>query len=193
MLQNPESEYILSKLKNDLAAHLYYHAVSHTLDVYDRAVYLAENEGVTNDQMALLLTAALYHDSGYLFQSTGHEEISCKIVRETLPQFGYGQNDIEKICGIITATRLPQSPVDKLGEIICDADLDYLGRDDFFELGDKLYREMCAGGTVLTQREWDEQQIAFLKGHAYFTKTAQQLRNQKKQENLNQLLSKPEL
>lgn len=193
MLQKPESEFILSKLKNDLAAHLYYHSVNHTLDVYERAAYLAQNEGIPATETALLLIAALYHDSGYLYQSTGHEEISCKIAQETLLQFGYSQNDIEKICEIITATRLPQTPADKLGEIICDADLDYLGRDDFFELGDKLYREICDGGSVLTRREWDDQQITFLKAHTYFTKTAQQLRNNKKQENLNLLLSKPVL
>ncbi|WP_116787758.1 HD domain-containing protein [Flavobacterium psychrotrophum] len=190
MLQKPESEFILARLKNDLAPHLYYHSVNHTLDVYERAADLAKIEGIPDNEAALLLTAALYHDSGYLYQSAGHEEISCEIAQQTLPEFGYSQNDIEKICEIITATRLPQTPADKLGEIISDADLDYLGRDDFFELGDKLYLEMCAGGNILTRSEWNDQQIAFLKAHTYFTKTAQQLRNQKKQENLNQLLSK---
>ena len=32
------------------------------------------------------------------------------------------------------ATKIPQTPLTKLEEIICDADLDYLGREDFFEI-----------------------------------------------------------
>ena len=190
MLQYPESKFILDKLTNELAPHLYYHSVKHTLDVYERAAYMAAKENVNPEDIKLLLIAALYHDSGYLYQSAGHEDISCKIATDVLPDFGYNPDDVEKICRIIIATKLPQDPHSKLEEIICDADLDYLGRDDFFETGHGLYLEMLAAGKVADEKEWNLLQIDFLQEHHYFTTTAKLLRDKKKQENLTILLSK---
>ena len=190
MLQYPESKFILDKLTNELAPHLYYHSVKHTLDVYERAAYMAAKENVNPEDIKLLLIAALYHDSGYLYQSAGHEDISCKIATDVLPDFGYNPDDIEKICRIIIATKLPQDPHSKLEEIICDADLDYLGRDDFFDTGHGLYLEMLAAGKVADEKEWNVLQIDFLEQHHYFTTTAKLLRDKKKQENLTILLSK---
>lgn len=190
MLQYPESKFILDKLTNELAPHLYYHSVKHTLDVYERAAYMAAKENVNREDIKLLLIAALYHDSGYLYQSAGHEDISCKIATDVLPDFGYNPDDIEKICRIIIATKLPQDPHSKLEEIICDADLDYLGRDDFFDTGHGLYLEMLAAGKVADEKEWNVLQIDFLEQHHYFTTTAKLLRDKKKQENLTILLSK---
>ena len=190
MLLKPESEFILKKLNDDLAPQLYYHSVRHTLDVYERAGYIADHENITGKDKELLLVAVLYHDSGYLVQKEGHEKISCDIALKALPDFGYSREDIETICRIIMATKLPQQPHTLAEEIICDADLDYLGRDDFFELGSDLYKEMLASDSVTGKEDWDLQQIDFLSQHKYFTKTAQQLRNQKKEENLTILLSK---
>ena len=190
MVQLPESEFILNMLKRDLASDLYYHTVGHTLDVYEMAALFAERENITEADKKLLLIAALYHDSGYLHQRDDHEHRSCEIVRGVLPGFDYSQNDIEKICQIIMATKLPQQPHSLLEQIICDADLDYLGRDDFFEIGNRLYREMQAVGRIDNEDDWNKIQIDFLQKHHYFTNVAKTLRNTKKAENLNILLSK---
>jgi len=190
MLQLPESQFILGRLTNELAPHLHYHTVKHTLDVYNRAAYIAKEEALNATDTKLLLIATLYHDSGYLYQSDGHEAISCKIAAEVLPKYGYNAADVDKICRIIMATKLPQSPHSKPEEIICDADLDYLGRDDFFETGYGLYFEMLTAGKIANEEEWNLLQIKFLQQHHYFTKTNLQQRNAKKQENLNILLSK---
>jgi len=190
MLQLPESEFILKKLTDELAPHLHYHSVAHTIDVFKTAQYLAEKENIDAADTKLLLIAALYHDSGYLHQSVGHESVSCKIASEVLPAFGYNPDEVEKIKTIIKATQLPQNPGSKLEEIICDADLDYLGRDDFFETGHKLYLEMLAEGRIANEEDWNRLQVDFLRQHRYFTATAQQLRNKKKDQNLTILLSK---
>lgn len=190
MLQSPESEFILELLKRDLAPDLYYHTIGHTLDVYNTATFFAQEENVSESEMKLLLIATLYHDSGYLHQREGHESISCNIVRATLPGFAYSQEDVEKICEIIMATKLPQKPQSLLEQIICDADLDYLGRDDFFEIGNRLYRELRAAGLMANENDWNTVQIDFLQKHRYFTATAQGLRDFKKQLHLQELLSK---
>lgn len=180
-------DHIIKKLTDELPAHLSYHNVSHTLDVYEAAKRLGTGEAITGHEMTLLLTAAYYHDSGFLIKMNGHEEESCRIAREILPAFDYTEEDIEAICVIIMATRLPQSPQNHLSQILADADLDYLGRNDFSEIGDKLYRELSFYGDDMSRDEWDRKQIAFLENHQYFTKTAINLRQAKKDANLGRI------
>ncbi len=190
MQLRPECAYMLDKLRNELPKHLKYHTPEHTLDVYGRAEAIAAKEGLTGRMLELLLVAAIYHDAGYLHQRVKHEDRSCEIAREVLPGYGYPDEDIDTICRIIMATQLPQSPDSLAGQIICDADLDYLGRDDFFTTGEGLYHEMLHDGVVANEKEWDIIQVKFLENHRFFTQSNIALRNAKKQENLNQLKAK---
>jgi hypothetical protein len=85
---------------------------------------------------------------------------------------------------LIYATIIPHQPKSKLEEIICDADLDYLGRDDFFVIADTLRRELRDHGKIKSDRLWDEIQVKFLTQHRYFTTSAKKMRRAKKQEHL---------
>ncbi|HVT85051.1 MAG TPA: hypothetical protein VHD35_07595, partial [Chitinophagaceae bacterium] len=129
-------------------------------------------------------TAALYHDSGFLHAYSGHEEAGCEIVKKELPAYGINGKQLDAICGMIMATKIPQSPKNKLEEIICDADLDYLGRPDFFKIANSLFKEMMHRGLVNNEREWNRIQVNFLKNHHYFTPTNKQSREQQKLEHL---------
>ena len=183
-------KYITERLERELSEKLFYHSVFHTKDVCDSAAYIAHCEGLSEYETGLLLTACLYHDSGFVLQQAGHEQVSCSIAREHLPGFGYTGAEIEKICGIIMATRIPQTPHNLAEEIICDADLDYLGRDDFFVISHRLFLELKASGVVKTEEEWDKLQIVFLEKHNYFTQTSVNLRKAKKDEHIAFLKSK---
>jgi uncharacterized protein len=186
----PECQLILNKLKNELPANLYYHSIDHTLDVYNCAASIAKEEGVSDSDLKLLLVAAIYHDAGYLIQNEDHEEHSCAIAREYLPQFKYTKEDIDLVCGIIMATKIPQSPKSHLEEIICDADLNYLGRTDFFSIGENLYKEMIAIGYIKNWEEWNKLQVDFLQKHHYFTAAAKRHNYLQKEENLALIQSK---
>jgi hypothetical protein len=149
---------------------------------------LAKEEGITDrNELILLKTAALFHDTGYTKTYENHEEESCRIAKEALPDFGYSVQDIDTICRIIMKTKLPSVPETILEKIICDADLDYLGRDDFFDLGDKLYRELHEKGKLNSHRNWNEIQVNFLKAHHFKTSSAQAMRARKKAEHVRQL------
>ncbi|RYF38958.1 MAG: HD domain-containing protein, partial [Cytophagaceae bacterium] len=89
MINSPEGQHILDRLKNELPGHFHYHNADHTIDVYNAAKAISEKEGIDPEDARLLLVAALYHDSGYLNRVKEHERASCDIVRETLPEFGY--------------------------------------------------------------------------------------------------------
>jgi predicted metal-dependent HD superfamily phosphohydrolase len=164
--------YINGRLRKELPKHLTYHSVAHVKDVYHAAERLAKAEGVKGDDLKLLLTAVMYHDCGFMVSSKDHEKIGCDIARQSLPEFDYAPEQIERICGMIMATRIPQTPHNLLEEIIADADLDYLGRDDFWTIGNKLFEELQMYGIIQTEDQWNALQVKFLDQHHYFTKTA---------------------
>ena len=169
-------KFISNKLKKELPVNLFYHSVGHINDVYSAAENLAQLENVDGENLKLLLTAVLFHDSGFTVQPKNHEEISCEIAKKHLPDFGYTAAQIKIICGLIMATKMPQNPLNHLEQIICDADLDYLGRDDFYKIGNKLYTELGIYGMIQTELEWNKLQVRFLESHHYFTDSAKKLR-----------------
>ncbi len=181
---------ILKNLKDNLPKHLSYHSVMHVKDVIDSVEKIAKSEGVSQEDLMLLKAAALFHDTGFLYGAKDHEEKSCEIAQEYLPNYGYSQSQIDKIKGMIMATKIPQSPNNHLEQILADADLDYLGRDDFFTIGDKLFDELTMFGIVNSERDWNLLQEKFLENHHFFTQTAINNRNQKKQQNLEIIKSK---
>jgi predicted metal-dependent HD superfamily phosphohydrolase len=183
-------KFILGKLKKELPKNLTYHSLGHIKDVYSAAQSLAKLEDIKGEDLTLLLTAVLFHDSGFLKQQKDHERVGCEYVREYLPEYSYTEEQIEKICGMIMATKIPQTPHNKLEQIICDADLDYLGRDDFFTIGNKLWDELCMYGIINTEVEWNKLQVRFLENHHYFTSSSKSLRKKKKAENLALIKSK---
>ena len=174
---------ILKELKENLPEHLSYHSVMHVKDVINAVEEIALAENVGGEDLMLLKTAALFHDSGFLQGAKDHEEKSCEIAQEYLLDYGYNQPQIDKIKGMIMATKIPQSPKNKLEEILADADLDYLGRDDFFKIGDKLFDELTMFGIVNSERDWNLLQEKFLESHHYFTQTSIENRKEKKQKN----------
>ncbi|MCJ8154740.1 HD domain-containing protein [Chryseobacterium sp. SSA4.19] len=181
---------ILKRLKENLPEHLSYHSVMHVKDVIESVEKIADSEGVNAEDLILLKTAALFHDTGFLFGSKNHEEKSCDIAAEYLLEYGYSEEQLDKIKGMIMATKIPQTPHNHLEEIVADADLDYLGRDDFFIIGDKLFEELSMFGIVNSERDWNLLQEKFLESHHYFTETSINNRKEKKQENLDIIKTK---
>lgn len=182
-------QYILERLHSDLPDHLYYHGVHHVLDVLKATLTLAEGEQIQEaDALVLLQTAALYHDSGFIYTYKEHESKSCEIVRTVLPAFEYNDAQIDQICGMIMATKIPQSPQNHLEKILCDADLDYLGRADFVPIAQSLFEELYGLGMINDKNSWNELQVSFLREHRYWTYTARQSRDQTKQQHLESLL-----
>lgn len=187
MKYSAAKKFILHKLAQELDPKLTYHGIHHTLDVLKVTIDLCEKEGISEKDTLLLRTAALYHDSGFTVTSVNHEEIGCQIARENLPRFGYIKEDIEKICGMIMSTKIPQSPKTSLEEILADADLDYLGRDDFESIGETLFLELQNYNIIKTTEQWNKIQVKFLEAHSFFTATNKKNRSPKKSEHLDNL------
>ncbi len=182
--------HIMHILETQLSPNLHYHSIRHTKDVTKAVERLALMEGITDEDLFLLKSAATYHDAGFVERYDANEEIGMRMAREILPKYGYTQEQIDIIDGLIKATEIPQSPKNLLQEIMCDADLDYLGRDDFHEIADLLRRELREHGKINSDRLWDEIQVKFLEQHTYFTKSAIKTRQPKKMKHLQEIKEK---
>jgi len=179
--------FILDKLERELSDDLKYHGLHHTLDVLYTTEELCYLEKVSPYEELLLKTAALFHDSGFTINNKEHEKLGCRIARQSLPRYGYTNREIDRICGMIMATKIPQSPKDYLEKIICDADLDYLGREDFYDIGSTLFEELKSYNVLDDEEAWNKIQVNFLEQHSFFTSTNRKRRSPKKQEYLEEL------
>lgn len=178
-------ELVLNMLEEKLPKNLYYHNLKHTIDVTVQVEIIGRHEGITDEEMLMLKTAALFHDTGFTRTYKDHEEAGAEIAREILPKFDYNQEQIDLICNLIMKTKLPPKPVTLLEQIICDADLDYLGRADFIPVSGNLYRELRERGAIADNiDEWNKMQIKFIEGHQYFTNSAKQMRDVNKNNQL---------
>lgn len=180
-------EFMLDKLERELPKYLHYHNLKHTIDVGIQAELLGQGEGISDEEMLLLKTAALFHDSGQTIQTRDHELIGTRIASSILPKFGYSNEQIAEIQQIIMATKLPPQPKTLLQKIICDADLDYLGRSDFIPVSNTLYKELHEQNLIGSINDWNKLQIKFLTPHQYFTETANKLREVNKQTQIERL------
>jgi HD superfamily phosphodiesterase len=184
-------KHVVDKLVKGLSPALTYHNVSHTLDVLEQAEAIAIAERITSEEdLMLIKISALYHDVGFIKVYGGHEEESCVLAIEELSSFGFRDQQLQKVTGMIRATKVPQIPQNKLEEIICDADLDYLGRDDFFTIGDGLYKEFLYQKIVTDEDSWNRLQVKFLESHHYFTETSKKRRQHEKQRHLEEVKAK---
>lgn len=175
-------QYIINRLHSELDPRMVYHDLEHTLNVYHAAKELSKLEKVDEHSTLLLLTAALYHDSGMLIDYNNHEEESVLICEKELPRFDYSTEEIETIARLIRKTKLLEKADCILENIICDADLDYLGRDTFFIRSTKLHYEWkLMGRHNYTMVNWLKIQLEFLGNHTFYTKSAQKLREKTKQ------------
>jgi len=176
---------IEEKLKQDLSPQLGYHGPSHTLDdVLPAADNLAMELGVSSENRLLVNTAALLHDTGYLSRYEDNEPLAADFARTLLPSFGFSGPQIDIIARIILKTAVPQNPETLLEQIVCDADLDSLGRTDYPRLSQSLRHELAVYGHPMETFDWLCRQREFLKNHRYFTVAARNKRDRGKQRNL---------
>lgn len=177
--------YAIGRLRSELSPQFIYHNLWHTEhEVMPTALKLARLSNLDKDDIQLLEIATAFHDIGFTRVNKNHELTGSRIVAQVLPNYGFNSAQIELIIGMIMATRLPQSPRTLLEECMADADLDVLGRDDFLGRNQSLRDELAYLGAQFTDTEWVQSQINFAQSHSYFCAAARDLRDEKKQQNI---------
>ena len=184
-------QYALQRLEQELSPNLLYHGITHTRDeVVPVVERLATMEDIQGDWRSLMVTAAWFHDLGFIEGLSNHESVSARLASDVLPGFGYTAQQVDVVTGIIMATVVPQSPKTHLEQIMADADLDVLGREDFMLFNDNLRRELALFGQEFTDLDWYSRQLQFLKSHTYFTASAREIRDAGQLKNIDLLKRK---
>ena len=119
-----------------------YHTIEHIRDVVKQTERIAKKEKVEKSVFQDIKLAAWLHDVGYIWEPTRHEARGAEYATSILTEMKFPKSKISLITGMIMATKLPQSPKNQLEQIICDADLDYLGRDDYAINSNNLLQEI---------------------------------------------------
>lgn len=178
---------VIARLSAELPPYLTYHSVAHTKYVVKKAIYIAEKEGLPEDQLYLLKIAAVYHDIGFIFGPQNHEEKGCEIVWDELPKRGLSKEQILRVCEMIRATKIPQQPTSHAAKILADADLEYLSTPLFGEVSEYLFQELRFFNKDFTRDEWNKVQVDFIGSHKYHTRFCKRYKEFRKVANLNKL------
>lgn len=182
-------EFVTDLLKANTPDTYYYHNYHHSLYVMEKAVEIGKHENCSKEELDLLQVAALWHDTGYINNYKDHERESCVLARQYLPGYGYQDTDIQIICAMIMATKIPQTPLTKLEKIIADADMEYLGTENAARLANDLFKELSALHPLLTKESWNKIEIDFITNHNYFTDYCRKNKQHIKDSYLNSLIN----
>ena len=170
-------------LINNLPKKYTYHSIDHIRDVVIQSEKIAKREKVSKAEMNDIKLAAWLHDIGYIWEPMRHEARGAEYATTVLNALNFPKTKINKITGMILATKIPQSPKNIYEQIICDADLDYLGRGDYKENSLLLLQEIQLDKEI-SELEWLIIQDKFLRSHHYFTAGSIKNKESNKQERL---------
>lgn len=187
------SDSVTNLYKSRLPKGVTYHDLTHTKETAETALEMAYNLIMSPEEIEMLMISAWFHDVGMIYQYNLHEEKSAEVCREFLIAQNYPHEKIEKVISMILSTSIPQKPNNLLEEIICDADLSYLGKKEFFSRS-TLLREEWENmlGRYLSEIDWLKINLEFLLQNKFHTKYAKETFDAQRKENINLIREKIE-
>ena len=190
-IKQPLISNMLAKMDSELDKSLTYHCYAHTLDVMKQALALAEIDDLTEQERLLLMIAAAFHDAGFLLQRPKNEPIGAEMAREAmLASNEFSVEEQEMVWQMIMDTQLnaegpAQTARTHLSPWLLDADLANLGRDDFWHKTALLSEEM----QIPIEKILPFTQTLMAR-HGWLSPAGQLLFSEKKQQNLDFLMTK---
>lgn len=181
----------LQVLQESRCSEFAFHNTQHTKDVFEFAEKIGKYENLSNQELTIVMLAALFHDTGNIDCFQGHEDVSAQRAVDYLSNTKLPQKDIEQIVACILVTKMPQTPKNKLEEIICDADLAHLGSPEFIKKNQQLRKEWKNQlNMYFTTQEWLHLNCKFLENHRYFTHYGKKFLEPQKQKSIEVLKSR---
>jgi predicted metal-dependent HD superfamily phosphohydrolase len=155
-------------------------------------IEIAQKEGVTEEEMQILQVSAWFHDTGHLTGSMqDHEMRGADLAKRFLLDEGVTDEAfIHRVTDCIMATRMPQVPADRLGEIMCDADVYHFGTPQFRKTNKRVRKELKARGYPAMANNWIERSLKLLQSQHFFTPYSRQKLEEGKAENIRWLQKK---
>ena len=152
-----------------------FHNIDHTCNVVKAANKMAAFYPLTNEDEFSLKLAAWFHDTGFRTGIIENHETESILIAKDFLENKIETNVLEQVLSCIRATEIPQRPSGLVEKIMCDADLYHLGTDKFLEFSKHLKKEREQYFKIkISDEEWRQRDIEFLKSHTYFTRYCQQ-------------------
>ncbi|WP_020568047.1 Pycsar system effector family protein [Neolewinella persica] len=163
-------QFVTDLLDNELPEVFTYHNLEHTTGVVEGAIKIGRSENLTDQEMAILLVAAWFHDTGFVHFKEEHEEESVRIATAFLKKEHNEDGFIDKVGACILATKSDFQPKNKLHQIIRDADMFHLAKDNYEVLLENLRKEWSAlYDKNFSDLEWNQLNLDFLSSHRFYT------------------------
>lgn len=176
---------LLEKSKCRLYA---FHNLKHTKEVVENVKEISKWQKVSDSLIETIQIAAWFHDTGFSVTYKGHEDASKKIATDFLEKHYFDHEKIEIICNLIEATKMPQNPMNKYEQIICDADLLHISTPNFFYKKLLLRREWEMFCDIkMSDIEWHKTNAKFLETHYFKTDYGKNLLESRKHGNLKKI------
>jgi len=185
---NQAKQYVTQILETLKDRWFLYHNLKHTIEVLNRATYLAEKEGLNEEELEIIQLGALFHDIGFIKRYEQNESIGAEIAKKFLLKNNYPDHKILKVTEIIISTNPIIEPKCKLWAVLKDADLDNMWREDFLSKN-MLLRYECKfiRGLNIKEKIRLEKTLDFLKEINMYTNTQKKERKLSFEENKNTL------
>ena len=171
-------------LSNKLDQKYHYHNLLHTKRVINSAIKIASHYQLSETDLRILLTSCLLHDYGFIYSHINHEEIAAEVAEKILPNYGFDHDQIKTIQNLILITKVEAKPNNLLESIIKDADLEYIGSNDFKNISENLKIEWIECGVVKNDSDFYDVQVKFLHAHKFYTNYMRLGSSDKKNKNI---------
>lgn len=187
-LLNEAEEYVKAYFEQHISADYVFHDLEHTAQTVAAARVLAEGHQTSQEDLLLVQLAAWFHDTGYSEGSQDHEERSCRLATQFL-KGKISDAELAVVNNCIRATKIPQTPQDTLGRVICDADLSHLGMESYWDRTGKYRQELIVTRkSILSDQDWVDFELDFMLKHEYHSEVAREMFNKRKAKHVQQLI-----
>jgi chaperonin cofactor prefoldin len=155
-----------------------YHNISYTHRLVGAVKEISSKEGLSEKEIELLLIAAWIFGTGYfdadIFKSkkifTGCMSCTLRESKPFLDSIKYPKKDIETVYTILTNTKHPIQPQNKLEYVFADAIYMDFAREKGKKYVKKMYQELLVFNALrIGKKKWNDELIALLEDHSYYT------------------------
>lgn len=190
LLQETE-KYLVKELKEKLPESIMYHSEDHARRVVEAVDEIGKAEGLSEEELILAKISAWLHDIGFTVSHHDHELHSAEIAEAFLYEKGLEKKKIRQVLDAILSTRIPQEPKDQISEVLCDADMIHVTRDDYFEIANLMREEMGLIKKMnIDKAEFHRLSYIFFNQHKFHTNYGETVLDENKKKVMEELLQK---
>ena len=146
----------------------YFRGASHTINALSVVEEYIDNMRLGTYEAQILRMGVLMRDLAEL-NTIEHGEDGIELVKKTMSDAGFTFVQTKVVSDLVKSSRRPHRPTNLLERIICDVDMEFLGREDHEEANEMFFQELLKNSLVSSREEWEQWQQDMLENYKYHT------------------------